>query len=77
MLLFYVDDSCVFYPQSSDIDNLTLELGIEFVVKDKVYRAFWLIDEGSISEYLGVKIKSLPDGRIELSQPHLIDKIIE
>ena len=76
MVLWYVYYCCVFTPRLSNIDDLILELGREFVAKEKVYQAFWLTDEVSISEYLGLKIGTLPDGGIKLSQTHLIDKII-
>ena len=36
-----------------------------------------LTDEGDISNYLGVTIKINSDGTIELSQAHLVDKIVD
>ena len=47
------------------------------MVKKKVHQFFRITDEGSISEYLGVNIETLPNDQIKLSQPHPIDKIIE
>ena len=36
-----------------------------------------LTDEGNISKYLGVDVKSHDDGTIELRQPYLIDRVIK
>ena len=36
-----------------------------------------LKDEGDISNYLGVTIKKNSYGTIELSQAHLVDKIVD
>ena len=33
--------------------------------------------EGNISDFLGVQIERKPDGTIHLTQPHLIDQILE
>ena len=33
-------------------------------------------DEGDISNYLGVNIKINPDGTLEISQSHMVEKII-
>lgn len=35
-----------------------------------------MTDEGGLLEYLGVKIKPLKNGTIKLSQPHVIDQIL-
>jgi hypothetical protein len=64
--LTYVDD-CIFAgPSASDIDAYILEMK----------SVFDLTDEGELSDYLGIKIQRLPDGRITLTQPHLIASII-
>ena len=36
-----------------------------------------MTDEGELADYLGVEIKELPNGTIKLSQPHLIQQIID
>jgi len=62
----YVDDG-IFIDTSVEKINLAVtELSNEFNIEDK----------GDVSEYLGVKIEYLDDGRIKLFQPHLIDQII-
>ena len=38
---------------------------------------FNVSDEGDLTDYLGVNIKKREDGSIKLSQPHLIDQVIE
>ena len=43
----------------------------------KKSRAFNITDEGTLSDYLGVEIKQLPNGTIKLSQPHMIDSILK
>ena len=35
-----------------------------------------MTDEGSLSNYLGVQIEKLPNGAIKLTQPHLIQHIL-
>ena len=35
-----------------------------------------MTDEGDLTDHLGVNIESLPDGKLKLSQPHLIDMIL-
>jgi hypothetical protein len=36
-----------------------------------------MTDEGDITDYLGVHVTKLDDGRIKLTQPHLINQIIK
>ena len=36
-----------------------------------------MTDEGDLADYLGVKIQRLSNGTIKLSQPHLIEQILE
>ena len=37
---------------------------------------FDIKDKGTINDYLSVHFEYLPDGRVKLTQPHLIDQII-
>jgi hypothetical protein len=64
----YVDDSVLIDPVASEIDRAIDEL-----------RAlkYDITDEGEIDDYLGVKIERLQDGTIKMSQPHLIDQILD
>jgi hypothetical protein len=54
-------------PDAKEIDKLKIEMG----------QVFEMTDEGDLNDYLGVNIDRRPDGTIELTQPHLIDQIIE
>jgi hypothetical protein len=67
IFLVYVDDGILAGPRKEEIDLIIRQLGEKFN----------LTDEGDITDYLGVNVDHLPDGRIKLSQPHLIDQIVE
>ena len=41
-------------------------------LKDKYH----MTDEGDLTDYIGVNIEHLPDNKMKLTQPHLIDKIL-
>jgi histone deacetylase 1/2 len=49
------------------------ELDEVFSLLDKT---FFVSDEGTISDYLGIKVTCLPDGRLSFTQPQLIASII-
>jgi hypothetical protein len=49
------------------------ELDEVFKILDET---FDVSDEGDISDYLGIKVTKLPDGRMSFTQPQLIDSII-
>jgi hypothetical protein len=55
-------------PNPKDVDKF---------ISDLRAAKFNVTDEGQLSDYLGVKIEKLPDGKFKLSQPHLIDQILE
>ena len=78
-LLFYVDDGIFCAPSSKDIDEAYKILSEPVVSKEGkvLHRAFDMTDEGTLSDYLGVEIKELPNGCIKLSQPHLIQSILD
>jgi hypothetical protein len=40
-------------------------------------RKFNMTDEGKLEDFLGINIKQHEDGLIHLTQPHLIDQILE
>jgi hypothetical protein len=64
--MVYTDDGIFCGPDKEEIDCPIKEMGVRFNITDK----------GTIDEYLGVKVTHLPDGRITLTQLHLIDSII-
>lgn len=77
-LVIYTDDGIFIGPDQDKIqechDLLTKKhkdptTGVE-------HRAFKMTDEGSLSDYLGVKIKPMPNGTIKLYQPHVISGIL-
>ena len=67
IFLVYVDDGIIAGPSVQAIDQIISDLQTIFKVSD----------EGDLTDYLGVNIEKREDGTIKLSQPHLIDQIIE
>lgn len=83
-------DECVFYREDvifavfvdDGIFYSPNEASIQRVLKDmknnkKTKCNFDIEDKGSISDYLGLNFEELEGGRLKLSQPHLIENIIE
>jgi hypothetical protein len=68
ILLCCVDDTILINPDNEAIEQVICEL------KDLKFN---VTDEGQIKDYLGVRIKRLSDGKIKMSQPHLIQQILE
>jgi hypothetical protein len=78
VLMVYVDDGIFIGPKQQDIDEAYELLSKEFIDKHGVkHRAYVMTDEGDLADYLGVKIDRLPNGLIKLSQPHIIQQIID
>jgi hypothetical protein len=75
-LLIYTDDGILTGDSDADIDAV-IELLRLPAGSEGEHRAFDLTDEGTLNEYLGVKVEHLVDGSIKLSQPHLIQQIID
>jgi hypothetical protein len=67
VFLVYVDDGIIPGPSKEAIDQ---------VIKD-LQTLFKVSDEGDLTDYLGVNIEQQDHGSIKLTQPHLIDQIIE
>ena len=70
MVLFtYVDDCIIISPSCYSIDRLIspMQSGPE---------NFKLTDKGGVNKFLGVKITRLDDNSFELSQPFLINRIL-
>ncbi len=78
-LLFYVDDGIFLAPRQKDIDEAYKLLSAPVVSNqgEVLHRAFVMTDEGDLSDYLGVKIDALPNGTIKVSQPHLIQSVLD
>ena len=70
VLLIYANDFIIIIsPSRNSIDRLisSMQAGPE---------NFKLTDEGGVNKFLGVKITCLDDNSFELSQPFLIDRIL-
>ena len=68
MLVLYVDDAGIAAKDPADIDKLVNDLRV---------KGFELTQEGSFSEFLGIKITSSEDGKsVHMTQRGLIDKIV-
>eukprot|EP00980_Cylindrotheca_fusiformis_P024847 scaffold12595_cov147-Cylindrotheca_fusiformis.AAC.1 len=68
MYVLYTDDSILAGPNQDDIDRAIADIqaaGLEITI------------EGDIQDFLGVNIDRKEDGSIHLTQPHLIDQILE
>ena len=78
-------DECVFYRGCSlyvlYTDNSILpgpdESKLDRIIKDMKKAGLKLTVEGNSSDFLGVQIERKPDDTIHLTQPHLIDQILQ
>jgi hypothetical protein len=68
VLVQYVDDCGIGAPNMKIIDKF---------VADLRQKGFKLTQEGSFTEFLGIKFDRLPDGSFELTQKGLITKILK
>ena len=70
IFLVYIDDCIVFGPNAEALDQ---------VVKDlrSCPQQFTVDDQGDVGDFLGIRIEKRKDGSIHLSQPQLIDSIIQ
>jgi hypothetical protein len=77
VLLVYVDDGIFLAPDQRQIQQAYADLAKDVTDENGVvHRAFRITDEGDLADYLGVKIEQLPNGTIKLSQPHLIQQVL-
>lgn len=64
----YTDDSILAGPDKSEIDRLIEQIkGIGLDITD----------EGNVEDFLGVNIERSADGTVTLTQPHLVDQILD
>jgi Reverse transcriptase (RNA-dependent DNA polymerase) len=77
-LHIYTNDGIHIGPSPIDLDAI-IELLKAPVIADgaQTHRAFNITDEGTLNEYLGVKVEQLPNGTIKLLQPQLIQQILD
>jgi len=66
ILVVYIDDCLIFSKYADVLDALIHSLSTEFI----------LTVEGDVGAFLGIDIKHHLDGKLELTQPGLINKII-
>ena len=69
ILLVYVDDCIIFARKKSIIDEIILSL-------KNGKENFDLTDEGDVNRFLGVEVTKLKKGSFELSQPFLIERLL-
>ena len=65
-MTLYVDGCCIFSKDKETIDALLKNIS----------KTFKLTDEGCVSSYLGINVSKDPNGIITMSQPAIIDKIL-
>lgn len=70
---FYVDDGIFYHKDKKMIDKAIKELQIAKKTKKKLV----LEDQGDVTDYLGLNFEKTKDGKIKMTQPHLIDQILE
>ena len=73
MFVCYVDDGIFASPDNAAIDEAIADLSDPAKAK----RTFKIDDQGDIQDYLGINFEYLANGKVKLSQPHLIDQIIK
>ena len=78
VLMIYVDDGIFIAPRQQEIDEAYKLMVTQLTDKEGViHRPYKMTDERDLADYLGVKINRLPDGKIKLSQPQMINSILE
>ena len=70
IFLVYIDDCIIFGPDNKAIDEVVTDL-------HNSTQNFTLDDQGEVGDFLGIQIQKLDDGSIVLTQPQLIDSIIQ
>jgi hypothetical protein len=68
VFIVYVDDGIFFGPDLKEIEQ---------AMKDLDAQGFSLDMMGDVKDYLGINFERLPDGRIKMSQPQLIEQILK
>lgn len=69
LYVLYTDDSLLAGPDKGEIDKIVEELQTKAKLAITV--------EGDLADFLGVHIDRKSDGTIHLTQPHLIDQILD
>ena len=74
MVVVYVDDTIIAGPDADKIEELIKDLG---VADEEERETFMLRDEGSVGDFLGIRIEKLANDTFTLSQTGLIEKVIK
>jgi hypothetical protein len=67
VLLIYVDDSILMGPNEAELEYLVKQMGKRFEIQE----------EGNLGDFLGIQIAREPDGNLTLTQPQLIESILQ
>ena len=70
VFLVYIDNCIVFGPTNNSIEQVVADLCASS-------RQFTVDDQGDVGDFLGIQVQKQEDGSILLTQPPLIDSIIE
>ena len=70
---FFVDDGIFYSPDTEAVDTAIADL----LNEEKAGTKFEIENRGDVSDYLGINFDTKPDGRVFLTQPHLIQQIID
>ena len=74
IVVVYVDDTIIAGPDPKPIEDLIHDLGVG---KDEHIETFMLRDEGSVGDFLGIRIEKCARNTFKLSQTGLIEKVIK
>ena len=67
LLIVYVDDACIISPNNKQIDAEIRSLK----------ESYDLTDDGELLDYLGTRFTPQKDGSVLLTQPRMIDRILD
>jgi hypothetical protein len=69
----YVDDGCFIGPNKSEIDQAIADLKNPEMAKNE----YDIEDRGDLADYLGINFTKLEGNKLKMTQPQLIDQVIE
>jgi hypothetical protein len=74
IVVVYVDDTIIAGPDPNKIEELIKDLGVG---DEEERETFMLRDEGSVGDFLGIRIEKCANDSFTLSQTGLIEKVIK
>jgi len=69
----YVDDGCFIGPNKDEIDQAFVDLKNPEIAKNE----YDIEDRGDLADYLGINFAKLKGNKLKMTQPQLIDQVIE